>query len=427
MFLSAQEMKKLFFINDTLENKISYFLLGFFLIALPFQHFFSEIVLSCFTIHILIHLRKTNLQTLKNKSVWIISSVFFLSLATIIYSNNVSEGLKEVDHQLAILLFPFCLSVMNLELEKYRYFFLKIFAYTCTITIVYLFFDAFRVIHYYHNSWSSIFTAPFLNQNFSGPIDLHATYLSMYVALSISIFLNLFFLNPGFKNWKYILFTLILFAGLIQLSSRSVFVAICLIVMITLPVLLLHGKERLHFSIVSLLAFLFLFLAITNINGFKKRYINDLEDDLSQTAVTPDLTETRMRRWGLELEIIGQSPVIGYGGGSEKNILQKNYFEKKFYRSYLVELNAHNQYFSFLIKAGMIGLFLYLYILYFSFSKAIKKKNFIFLSFLILISVVSLSENILDVNKGIFFYSFFLSLFLLSDSKEQINIVTERH
>jgi O-antigen ligase len=197
--------------------------------------------------------------------------------------------------------------------------------------------------------------------------------------------------------------------------------------MIMLPVLLLHGKERLHFSIVSLLAFLFLFLAITNISAFKKRYINDLEDDLSQTAVTPDLTETRMKRWGLELQIIEQSPVIGYGGGSEKNILQKNYFEKKFYRSYLVELNAHNQYFSFLIKAGMIGLFLYLYILCFSFSKAMKKKDFIFLSFLILISVVSLSENILDVNKGIFFYSFFLSLFLLNDSKEPINIVTERH
>jgi hypothetical protein len=74
-----------------------------------------------------------------------------------------------------------------------------------------------------------------------------------------------------------------------------------------------------------------------------------------------------------------------------------------------------------LVKAGIIGLLIYLYVLYFSFSKAVKWKDFIFLSFLILISVVSISENILDVNKGIFFYSFFLSLFLLGKSKEKTN------
>jgi O-antigen ligase len=244
----------------------------------------------------------------------------------------------------------------------------------------------------------------------------------MYVALSMSILLYLFFLKPGFKNGKYILFTLILFAGLIQLSSRSVVIATCVIILLALPALLLHGKKRWQFSIASLLGLFFLFIAITNINALKKRYISDLKDDLTKNAVTPDLTETRMKRWGLELQLISHSPIVGHGGGSEKYVLKKKYFEKKFYRSYLVELNAHNQYFSFLIKAGIIGLLIYLYVLYFSFSKAIKRKDFLFLSFLILISVVSISENILDVNKGIFFYSFFLSLFLITGFKEKINI-----
>jgi O-antigen ligase len=412
-------MKKLFFIDDTLENKVSYFLISCFLIALPFQHFFSEILLSCFTAHTLIHFRKKNLHILKNKRVWIIASVFFLSLFTIVYSNYVSEGFKEVGHQLAILLFPVCLSVTNLNLEKYKIALLKIFAFTCTITILYLYFEAFRVIHYYHFSLSSLSGKMFLNQNFSSPIDLHATYLSLYVAISISIFLYLFFLTPEFKNGKYVLFSLILFAGLVQLGSRSVVMAICIIILIAVPALLLTGKKRWQFLMASLLAFVFLFIAITSINALKKRYISDLKNDLTKNAVTPDFTETRMKRWGLELKLIAQSPVFGYGGGSEKYILKKKYFEKKFYRSYLVELNAHNQYFSFLIKAGVIGLFLYLYILYFSFSIAVQKRDFLFLSFLILISIVSISENILDVNKGIFFYSFFLSLFLLSDSKEK--------
>jgi len=348
-------MKKLFFINDTLENKISYFLISCFLMALPFQHFFSEILLSCFVIHTLIHVRKKNLQTLKNKTIWIIASIFFLSLFTISYSHYPAEGFKETGHQLAIVLFPICLSLTNLNLEKYKIRLLKIFAFTCTITIVYLYFHAFRAIHFYHYSWSTIFSRAFLNQNFSSAIDLHATYLSMYVALSISTSLYLFFLTPEFKNGKYILSALILFAGLIQLSSRSVVIATCIIIIIAVPALLLHGKKRWQFLIASLLGLFFLFFAITSINALKKRYISDFKDDLTKNAVTPDLTETRMKRWGLELQLISHSPIVGHGGGSEKYVLKKKYFEKKFYRSYLVELNAHNQYFSLLIKAGIIG------------------------------------------------------------------------
>ncbi len=412
-------MKKLFIIKDSFENKISYYLLAAFLIALPFEHFYSEILLTCFAIHTLIHLKKSRLATLKNKTVWIISSVFFLNLLTIFYSNYPAEGFKDVDHQLSILLFPLCLSVTTLDMRKYQFSFLKIFAITCTVTIIYLYIHAFRVIHYFHFSFLTIFSKTFINQNFSAPIELHSTYLSMYVALSISIFLFLFFKKPRLKNIENILLSAVLFAGLIQLSSRSVFIAISLIIIIAIPALLLHGKERLHFSVVSLVVFSVVISAITNIDSFRKRYLNDLKEDLSETAVTPDLTETRMKRWLLELELIKQSPLIGYGSGSEKQVLRNKYFQEKFYRSYLIELNAHSQYLSFLINSGIVGLLLYLYILLYGFFKSIKKRDFLLLAFLILIAVVSVSENILDVNKGIFFYSFFSSLFLLN-GKEKI-------
>jgi O-antigen ligase len=414
-------MKELFFINDTLDNKISYYLLACFLIALPFEHFFSEILLSCFAIHTLIQLKKNKLSTLKNKAVWIIASIFFLNLITIIYSNYPLEGFKDVDHQLGIVLFPVCFSVTNIDLKKYKLSLLKIFALTCTATIVYLYIDAFRVIHYFHLPLLSILSEQFINQKFSAPIGLHATYFSMYVALSISTFLYLFFGDPGLNNWKYIFLTVILFAGLIQLSSRSVFISTCIIVMITIPVLLLNGKKRLPFFLISFLTLLLIILAITNFDSLKKRYVSDLENDLSENAVTPDLSKTRVERWNLELGLISKSPFIGYGSGSEKYILKDKYFEKKFYVSYLLELNSHNQYLSFLINTGVFGLLLYLYILYFGFAAAIKNRNFLFVSLLILITIVSISENILDVNKGIFFYSFFFSFFLLGSTKENVS------
>ena len=125
-----------------------------------------------------------------------------------------------------------------------------------------------------------------------------------------------------------------------------------------------------------------------------------------------------MARWSLELELIEKFPFTGYGTGSEKDILKEKYFENKFYLSYLLELNAHNQYLSFLINTGIAGLLLYVYVLYFGFKEAIKRRDFLLLSFMIIIAVVSVSENILDVNKGILFYAFFYSFLLLSISKK---------
>ena len=51
-------MKQLFLIDDTTVNKISYYHLAAFLIALPFDFFYSEIILISFGLHTLIHTRK---------------------------------------------------------------------------------------------------------------------------------------------------------------------------------------------------------------------------------------------------------------------------------------------------------------------------------------------------------------------------------
>jgi O-antigen ligase len=412
-------MRKLFFINDTKENVISYYLLAFFLIALPFDHFYSEIILICFTIHTLIHFRKKNIAFLKNKEVWLIASIFFINVLGILYSNYYSEGYKDAVHQMGILLFPACLALTGPNLYKYKIPLLKIFGFTCTITILYLYFESFRTIHYFNLPYSSILMPAFLNHNFSAPIELHATYLSMYVALSISIFIYLFFKQPGLKSATYIFCCVVLLTGLIQLSSRSVFISICVILIVGIPALLIQSKKKIYFFFIALLASLLIIAAITDVGSLKKRYFTDLENDLTENAKTVDNSETRMKRWDMEFGIIQKFPLIGYGSGSEKYILTDKYFENKFYRSYLLQLNSHDQYLSFWLKTGIIGLLLYLYILYYGFASAIKSKDFLLLSFMIILCIVSISENILDVNKGVFFYSFFFSLFLLSNSQEK--------
>jgi hypothetical protein len=65
-----------------------------------------------------------------------------------------------------------------------------------------------------------------------------------------------------------------------------------------------------------------------------------------------------------------------------------------------------------MLNEGVIGLFLYLSVIIYGLSKAVRGKDFLLACFIIILIVVSFSENILDVSKGVLFYSFFFPLFL---------------
>lgn len=417
-------MRQLFFIDDTMTNKISYYHLAAFLAALPFDFFYSEIILVSFGLHTLIHTQKEKVKNIFTKPVLIFISIYLLCLVAILYSPDKTEGVNVATRQLAILIFPVLFSLTNLDLEKYKPNLICIFGFTCTVTILYLYIDVVRTLFYFHLPLSSLFTLVFMNHNFSMPIGMHATYLSAYTAFSLLAFLYLVFKKPDLKQrWIYIIATVILSAGLIQLSSRAVFIAFLITGNLAFPFFLFQGKKRFMFFLTASCISVTTMLVILNVDSFKTRYISELKTDLTNDVKIIESIEPRLARWNAITELIEGSPVIGYGTGSEKRLLKEKYFEKGLYISYLNEFNAHSEYLSILIKTGVIGLALFIYILYFGFASAIRKKDILFLSFIVIIAIVSISENILDLNKGIFFYGFFFPLFLFSSNAERMQAV----
>jgi len=412
-------MKTMFPTEDNLTDKISYYHILFFLITLPFDRFYSQVILISFTLHTLIHTNKNHWKILLSKKVFILQSVYFVTLFCTFYTLNIKQAFSEWDKQLAIFLFPLLFCLTSLNIKKYRSQLLFAFALTCTITIAYLYMDALRIINLNNSQILSLFSGAFINHNFSAPIGIHATYLSMYAALSLTCFIYFFiYETSGRERTFYIVCSIILFAGLIQLSSKSVFIALIFIISFILPYFLLQGIKRIKFIVVTLLVSILIITVISNVDIFKTRYFEDLENDLSKVFVPNQ--EYRLIRWNSALEVIKSAPFTGYGTGSEVMVLKEEYFTNKLYNSFLAELNAHNQYLSFLIKAGIGGLLVYLYVLWFGFVHAIRRRDVLFMSFIILIATVSIAENILDVNKGVFFYSFFFAFFLFSEDEKQV-------
>jgi O-antigen ligase len=407
-------MKQLLAIKDTLENKITYYHLAAFVILLPFDRFYGELVVISLLLHSLIHITRSGLRSILTVQNLVLSSVFLVSIVSIAWSPDKKEAFKDIERQLAILLFPLIFSIAKLDWQQYKTSILKIFGLTCVLTVLYLYADAIHIILYNKLPLTTLFSMSFLNHNFSGPIGLHATYCSMYVALSIAVFLHLF-LNEKRNKLRliYAIAIAILLAGLLQLASRSVLIATIVLVIPGFPLFMPKGIQRFRFITVSVLVLLIAILGITKIDSLKKRYVGDLKNDLTQASINNEILEPRLIRWHYAVELIKQSPVIGYGSGSEKRLLKEKYFENKLYNSYLNELNAHNQYLSILLKSGIAGLIIFLLTLIYGFALAWLNRDIVFAAFMIIISIVSFSENILDMNKGIFFYAFFFSFFVL--------------
>ncbi|MGN6397427.1 MAG: O-antigen ligase family protein [Mucilaginibacter sp.] len=421
-------MSRLFSINDSLTNRISFYHLVLLLASLPFDMFYSHLILVSYTLHTIIHLQKSSVKPIFNSQMYVLQAVFMVTVLCAIYSTDRPGAGTEIGRRIAILLIPILFSLNPCDIKKYRDRLFLSYSIVCTLTVLYLYADALVTLRHFNLPYSMLFSSNFANHNFSEPINMHATFFSMQIALALVFFLSMLMKEPSrSKRMLYLTGCLILIAGIVQLSSKSVFVALFLIINIAVPWFLLESSKRIRYLLISASLSILIVAGILYSKTFNERYVTELTTDLSP-AKKGDILDSRLARWHVILDLIKKKPIIGYGTGTEVGLLHDAFFKNKLYNSFLHNLNAHNEYLSFLIKSGIIGLFVYLANLVFGLQVSIKNRNLLFFSFMLIIATVSCSENILDVDKGVIYYAFFYSLFIFSTEDEiQVKKQQKKH
>jgi O-antigen ligase len=421
-------MKELLLTRENLANKISYYHLALFVLSLPFDRFYSHLILASFGIHTLLHFNKLALKPFFTWRTLILQSIFFLTVLSTIYSPDKQLAFREWGLYIPVLVLPILFCINPVDLKKYGPNLMLIFSLGCAAAIIYLYGDALLALRYYHLPYSLIFSASYTNHNFSQPIDMHATFFSMQIGLALVFMLSRFIKERQLiTRLVYGFLCLILLMGIIQLSSKSVFAALFLVINVAVPLFLLEGRHRTRFILTSASVSVVILAIIAMSGTLRERYLTELKQDFSHSKNNLDV-EPRLMRWEVAASVIKQSPIIGHGAGSEIPLLKEQYFQKKFYVSYLNGLNAHNEYLSLLIKSGIIGLAVYIITLFYGFRAAIRKKDIVFFALMTLMALVSLSENVLDADKGVIFYSFFFTLCVFtSEQKEQLSLPRNRH
>lgn len=411
-------MKALLLIDDTSANRISYYHIMLMPATLPFDQFYSHLVFISFALHTLIHVKKEQFKVLFTPRTVLLQAVFFITLISAVYTQYPVGAGIDITRQLVILLFPVFFSLTSLNIHKYRDNFLLAFACVCVAVILGLYARAFYIIHYFRLPVRAILSPLFINHKFSSPLNIHATFLSLQMALAFFYLITLLF-KPQKMHIKLVLYiaVILLFTGIVQLGSKAALVAILAGINVAIPYFMLAPGKRLRYIAFMGTTSLLVIAGSVSLGSFKERFITDLASDLSK-PVTDESVEPRLARWQAALQVVKEKPVFGHGAGAELSILGDKYFYDKMYIAYLNHLNAHNQYISFLLTSGIIGLLVYLLTLFYAIRTSLWHGDVLFFVFTLLIIIVSLSESILNAEKGVYFYSLLLSLFVFGGIKK---------
>jgi O-antigen ligase len=145
-----------------------------------------------------------------------------------------------------------------------------------------------------------------------------------------------------------------------------------------------------------------------------KEVYNDktAETILPTSGTTYNSTSSRLYLWKYSLNVISRNPVFGVGTGDLKEELNAEYSRNNWTYGIEKKYSSHNQYLHTGVILGWIGIILLCLMLFLPFLGAIKLRDWMYAGFLLIIIVNNVTEDVLEVQKGVLFYGFFNSYFL---------------
>ncbi|WP_417444260.1 O-antigen ligase family protein [Joostella sp.] len=367
------------------------------------------------------------ISLLSRKSILLFILIYFLLVVGVFYTIDLKSGFSKLQTQFSFFIIPFILGGLSIQKKdriKYLNFFvfgLIITIFTCLFHALYLFLknDSIYVLDKFSRKENIFFY-----NTFSGFMDLHPTYLAMYIGLSIMYiiicFRDISILNSSSK----VLLIIFLSITMLLTSSKGAILALIVILLSWLSFNLFKKKMRIK-KVLLVVVSIFIFIALFYNTKLYQRYITSFQSINSLLVDNQNINEStsiRFNLWKLSYNVFLNSPSIGYGTGSVKKVLNDNcltYFDFSTCE-FLRNMNSHNEYINSLVSNGIIFLIVFLVVLSFNIVKSYKNSDILYLSFMVFMVINFLFESILQRERGIVFFMLMLVLFSISnyDRKE---------
>ncbi|MFD0964602.1 O-antigen ligase family protein [Pseudofulvibacter geojedonensis] len=357
-------------------------------LPLPIPLIYSAIALGLMLLN-LIFLGDFKKINIKNWTVLCILFVLIDGIRSLFFEQSF-KGIDSV--KLAFLIVPLAFQITKIESPKVYRKLLQLF----TIGVGVYIFYAIGYLFYFYIKYAKWYTFSFTDHyviyvlyNYL-PGAYHHTYIGLYIAFALVILMDE--VKRSFKRSVKVILTILLFLFFLMQFYVGSKMTMILSFFGLLFYLLISGLNRKSFyqllggSIVLFLGFVFLIkdwliLSITN-------------------SVAHRLIYTKK-----SLELIKENFWFGIGGNHIKDyqlLIDDN----------IKPLIPHNLYIHELLANGILGLILILIMLGFLLRKSFTTNNFILATLTVICILLSLTEDFLYLQRGVFFFVFFTSLLL---------------
>ncbi len=359
-------------------------------------------------------------KTKKFRLVILFISLYFVSIIGIFYTANLPRGFFRLQQQSAILLFPLvfgCSNVMSPKMLR------TIFSHFILATIIAALLGLAHGFLRYHPATGYPFDSghAFVYPNGYPYIMVLNCLLSLILIAEKKY-------NPVLgRPWLIILCLVFLSAYLLLLNVRLLSVCWLLILIYYIFRIISVRAHRLmiSFAVLGLACLAFFKIPMfrdkwDELRNYPEEGVIRLDKDASLGRSWGGVS-IRMALWECSEDLILRHPFTGVGTGDIQDSLQQAYEERKFYfASRYNHYNIHNQYLHMLIGFGAGGLAILLACIA---APALILRGDAFrrtrLLFLLLFFLICFTEVILDINKGIIWYSFFNSIFAFGAGKKE--------
>ncbi|QLE02071.1 O-antigen ligase family protein [Galbibacter sp. BG1] len=341
----------------------------------------------------------------KNKVLLLFPLYFLVLVGSLLYTENLSDGWGLIQRSLSLLIFPIIFLFVKedaLSVRKLFDFLLYGLLLSFFINLIMVKYETYEYLISLPGNESvwSLFSkgwAYFLEMQFSSLVN--PGYISLYILLVLS-----YYLKKELTNFYRFATVFILFTYLFLLASKAAILALFL--MTVLLIGSVQQKSKRFLLIFTLILGTIVFVSNPRITNGVNRNMSKMVEEVNPTI---SLSQ-RFLTWEAAAYAINEAPVFGYGIGDAHDVLIATYKKMGFQENYENRYNAHNQFLTTWLEAGVLGIFVLLSI-FMCLAVYLRRSVNEFSVFLALL-IALLFESMLVRFNGIVFFSIIVPLLL---------------
>lgn len=375
-------------------------------------------------------LKARRLMSSKFALLWIL--FFAYHAISILYSANKHEAKFELEKKLSFFVFPLIFATANFVNGKNARTLLKYFISTCLLACSICLGSAF----YYYTKGDP---SRFFYHGLGSALGFHAVYFSTFIGFCI--FTIVYHLMQNHRKMqsrnKFLFVSMIVFffVFLILLSSKTITVAVFFISLALGIFRFLKRYNKIVVCGAAVLAFVVFGVIIQKTPYLNNRFQEIFSENYKAVLDRKDYRDfhftggtIRLAIWKSVFLVSEEKNVMVFGAGigDAQDMLTDYYNRIHIYpgdvtigKQGFTYYNAHNQYLQFYITLGIVGAIWFLVILIYCYREAIRSRHVLLLSLLLLFTSFFFTESALCAHKGVVFFMFFTSLFVLQRKQSE--------